>query len=194
MLSLTAERQVAQLIQDHKLDMGQALGDLSDHAQRLIPFQRVHHLEGGEEAHTAVVVRTSCVPGTAQVARGCEEAAFAARSTAHPGCRVIRTAGIVTLRQQPSTANWTVFVSHEFGAVYVFGCSALREEQRQALLDSRVLAVKGWSASGANGQFDRGNANGSHALARETWKAGESGFSLADVAVSRQHIDRMYKP
>lgn len=168
MLFLPAERQVVQLIEDHKLDMGQALGDLSGHAQRLTPFQRVHHLEGGEEAHTAVVVRTSCVPGAAQVARGYGEAAFAARSTAHPGCRFIRTAGIVTLRQQPSTANWTVFVSYEFGAVNVIVRSALREEQVQALVHYRVLAVNWWSASGANGQCDRENAVGSHALARET--------------------------
>lgn len=65
---------------------------------------------------------------------------------------VIRTAGIVTLRQQPSTANGTIFVSieDEFGAVQVIVWSAVREEQRQVLLESRLMAVKGvWQRRGA---------------------------------------------
>jgi error-prone DNA polymerase len=69
-----------------------------------------------------------------------------------PDGRVIRTAGIVTLRQQPSTAKGTIFVSleDEFGAVQVIVWSAVREEQRQVLLESRLLAVKGvWQRRGA---------------------------------------------
>lgn len=61
-------------------------------------------------------------------------------------------AGIVTLRQQPSTANGTVFVSleDEFGAIQVIVWSALRDEQRSVLLESRLLAVKGvWQKRGS---------------------------------------------
>ena len=68
-----------------------------------------------------------------------------------PDGRVIRTAGIVTLRQQPSTAKGTIFVSleDEFGAVQVIVWSAVRDEQRQVLLESRLLAVKGvWERRG----------------------------------------------
>ncbi|EJE50481.1 DNA-directed DNA polymerase III PolC [Acidovorax sp. CF316] len=68
-----------------------------------------------------------------------------------PDGRVIRTAGIVTLRQQPSTAKGTIFVSleDEFGTVQVIVWSSVRDEQRQVLLESRVLAVKGvWQRRG----------------------------------------------
>jgi error-prone DNA polymerase len=68
-----------------------------------------------------------------------------------PDGRVIRTAGIVTLRQQPSTAKGTIFVSleDEFGAIQVIVWSAVRDEQRQVLLESRLLAVKGvWERRG----------------------------------------------
>lgn len=69
-----------------------------------------------------------------------------------PDGREVRVAGIVTLRQQPSTANGTVFVSleDEFGAIQVIVWSALRDEQRNVLLESRLLAVKGvWQKRGA---------------------------------------------
>jgi len=68
-----------------------------------------------------------------------------------PDGRVIRTAGIVTLRQQPSTAKGTIFVSleDEFGSVQVIVWSSVRDEQRQVLLESRLLAVKGvWERRG----------------------------------------------
>ncbi len=68
-----------------------------------------------------------------------------------PDGRVIRTAGIVTLRQQPSTAKGTIFVSleDEFGTVQVIVWSSVRDEQRQVLLESRLLAVKGvWQRRG----------------------------------------------
>ena len=69
-----------------------------------------------------------------------------------PDGREVRVAGIVTLRQAPSSAKGTLFVSleDEFGAVQVIVWSALRDEQRQVLLESRLLAVKGiWQRRGA---------------------------------------------
>lgn len=63
----------------------------------------------------------------------------------------MRTAGIVTLRQQPATANGTIFVSleDEHGATQVIVWRSLRETQRQVLLGSRLLAVKGrWQRQG----------------------------------------------
>ena len=69
-----------------------------------------------------------------------------------PDGREVRVAGIVTLRQAPSSAKGTLFVSleDEFGVVQVIVWSALRDEQRQVLLESRLLAVKGiWQRRGA---------------------------------------------
>ena len=69
-----------------------------------------------------------------------------------PNGRVVRTAGIVTLRQQPAMANGTIFVSleDESGSVQVIVWRSVREGQRQALLESRMLAVKGmWQRNGA---------------------------------------------
>jgi len=68
-----------------------------------------------------------------------------------PNGRLVRTAGIVTLRQQPSTANGTVFLSleDEHGATQVIVWRDVREAQRQVLLGSRLLAVKGrWQRQG----------------------------------------------
>ncbi|MDT0139105.1 error-prone DNA polymerase [Acidovorax sp. PRC11] len=68
-----------------------------------------------------------------------------------PHGRVVRTAGIVTLRQQPETAKGTIFVSleDEHGATQVIVWRGVREAQRQVLLESRLLAVKGrWQHEG----------------------------------------------
>lgn len=68
-----------------------------------------------------------------------------------PNGRTVRTAGIVTLRQQPSTANGAVFVSleDEHGDIQIIVWSQLREEQRKVLLGARLLAVKGrWQRRG----------------------------------------------
>lgn len=68
-----------------------------------------------------------------------------------PNGRLVRTAGIVTLRQQPDTANGTIFVSleDEFGATQVIVWRDVREAQREVLLRSRLLAVKGrWQRQG----------------------------------------------
>jgi error-prone DNA polymerase len=53
--------------------------------------------------------------------------------------------GIVTVRQQPQTANGTIFVTieDETGPVNVIVWRSVREEQREALLASRLLAVRG---------------------------------------------------
>ncbi len=68
-----------------------------------------------------------------------------------PDGRVVRTAGIVTLRQQPGTANGTIFVSleDEHGATQVIVWRAVRDAQRQVLLGARLLAVEGrWQRQG----------------------------------------------
>lgn len=68
-----------------------------------------------------------------------------------PNGRVVRTAGIVTLRQQPDTANGTIFVSleDEEGATQVIVWKDLREAQREVLLGARLLAVRGrWQRQG----------------------------------------------
>jgi len=68
-----------------------------------------------------------------------------------PNGRTVTTAGIVTLRQQPDTANGTIFVSleDEHGATQVIVWRGVREAQRQVLLESRLLAVKGrWQKEG----------------------------------------------
>ena len=65
--------------------------------------------------------------------------------------QLVRTAGIVTLRQQPVTANGVVFVSleDEYGAIQVIVWEHVRERQRQVLLGSRLLAVQGrWQRQG----------------------------------------------
>ncbi|AKJ27839.1 error-prone DNA polymerase [Caldimonas brevitalea] len=59
--------------------------------------------------------------------------------------RLARACGIVTMRQQPGTANGTVFVSleDETGSVNVIVWPRLRERYRTALLHARLLAVYG---------------------------------------------------
>jgi error-prone DNA polymerase len=64
---------------------------------------------------------------------------------------VVRTAGIVTLRQQPDTANGTIFVSleDEDGATQVIVWRDVKEKQRRVLLESRLMAVQGkWQRQG----------------------------------------------
>ncbi len=68
-----------------------------------------------------------------------------------PDRRLVRHAGIVTLRQQPETASGVVFVSleDETGVVQVIVWRRLRERFRQVLLRSRLLAVHGhWQREG----------------------------------------------
>lgn len=68
-----------------------------------------------------------------------------------PDGRLVRTCGIVTLRQQPETANGTVFVSleDETGVVQVICWKRLRDRQRDVLLGARLMAVYGrWQKEG----------------------------------------------
>ena len=70
---------------------------------------------------------------------------------ATPDGRRVHYCGIVTLRQQPSTASGTVFVSleDETGVVQVICWKSLRDKQRRELLQARLLAVHGtWQREG----------------------------------------------
>jgi error-prone DNA polymerase len=66
-----------------------------------------------------------------------------------PDGRPAWACGIVTMRQQPDTANGTIFVTleDETGSVNVIVWRHVREQQRRALLGSRLMAVAGqWQA------------------------------------------------
>lgn len=68
-----------------------------------------------------------------------------------PDGRLVRYAGIVTVRQQPETANGTIFINleDETGNVQVIVWKSLRERQRPEVLRSRLLAVYGsWQREG----------------------------------------------
>ena len=68
-----------------------------------------------------------------------------------PDGRLARACGIVTVRQQPETANGTVFISleDETGVVQVICWKSLRDAQRRELLKSRLLVVYGtWQREG----------------------------------------------
>ncbi|MBW8828440.1 MAG: hypothetical protein JF606_03210 [Burkholderiales bacterium] len=70
---------------------------------------------------------------------------------ATPNGRLVRYCGIVTLRQQPETANGTVFISleDETGVVQVICWKSLRDAQRKDLLRFRLLVVHGkWQREG----------------------------------------------
>lgn len=70
---------------------------------------------------------------------------------AAPNGRLVRYGGIVTLRQQPETANGTVFISleDETGVVQVICWKSLRDAQHKELLRSRLLVVYGtWQREG----------------------------------------------
>ncbi len=62
-----------------------------------------------------------------------------------PSGRQVAACGLVTVRQQPQTANGTIFVTleDETGPVNVIVWEQVRERQREALLQSRLLAVHG---------------------------------------------------
>ncbi|HEX7889444.1 MAG TPA: error-prone DNA polymerase [Ramlibacter sp.] len=62
-----------------------------------------------------------------------------------PHNRRVGACGIVTVRQQPQTANGTIFVTleDETGPVNVIVWKHVREKQREALLHSKLMAVRG---------------------------------------------------
>ncbi|MGC4365414.1 error-prone DNA polymerase [Hydrogenophaga sp. R2] len=68
-----------------------------------------------------------------------------------PDRRLVRHAGLVTLRQQPETAGGVMFVTleDETGVVQAIVWRRLRERYRRALMQSRLLAVYGvWQREG----------------------------------------------
>ena len=68
-----------------------------------------------------------------------------------PNGTPVRYCGIVTLRQQPETANGVIFVSleDETGVVQVIAWRSIKEAQRHELLNARLLAVRGtWQREG----------------------------------------------
>ena len=71
-----------------------------------------------------------------------------------PNGRKVRACGIVTVRQQPHTAHGTIFITleDETGPVNVIVWRSLREQQRDEVLQSRLLAVEGiWQRDVASG-------------------------------------------
>lgn len=75
----------------------------------------------------------------------------AAELADYPNGRIAHACGIVTLRQQPDTANGTIFVSleDETGVVQVICWKRIREHQRAPLLQSRLMGVHGtWQREG----------------------------------------------
>jgi error-prone DNA polymerase len=62
-----------------------------------------------------------------------------------PHNRRVGACGIVTVRQQPQTANGTIFVTieDETGPVNVIVWKHVREQQRDALLHAKLMAVRG---------------------------------------------------
>ncbi|MDI1258289.1 error-prone DNA polymerase [Aquabacterium sp.] len=65
--------------------------------------------------------------------------------------QLVRYCGLVTLRQQPDTANGVIFVSleDETGVVQVICWRSIKEAQRKELLNSKLLAVYGtWQSEG----------------------------------------------
>ena len=78
----------------------------------------------------------------------------AAQLDALPHGRRVTACGIVTVRQQPGTANGTIFVTleDETGPVNVIVWPSIREQQREPLLRARLLAVHGtWQRDVASG-------------------------------------------
>jgi len=78
----------------------------------------------------------------------------ASELNALPNGRQVAGCGIVTVRQQPQTANGTIFVTleDETGPVNVIVWKSLRESQRAELLHARLLAVFGvWQRSEESG-------------------------------------------
>jgi error-prone DNA polymerase len=69
----------------------------------------------------------------------------AAELHGQPDGRLVRACGLVTMRQQPGTAKGVMFVTleDETGCVNVIVWKSLRERQRTAAVQSRLLAVYG---------------------------------------------------
>ena len=119
-----------------------------------------------------------------------------------PNGRIVRYCGIVTLRQQPETANGTVFISleDETGVVQVICWKSLRDAQRKELLRSRLLVVYGtWQREGDVKNLIAGQARRPDAAARAAGDR-ESGFQVRSellmdtalpIAPRRIHLTRL---
>ncbi len=71
-----------------------------------------------------------------------------------PDGRLVRACGLVTMRQQPGTAKGVMFVTleDETGSINVIVWKSLRERQRAAAVQSRLLAVDGvWQRDSESG-------------------------------------------
>ena len=69
-----------------------------------------------------------------------------------PNGRLVRTTGIVTVRQRPGTAKGTIFVTleDETGVINVIVWNHVIQTQRRALLAASLLTVHGvWQRQGA---------------------------------------------
>ena len=63
----------------------------------------------------------------------------------YPSGRLVRACGIVTMRQRPQTAKGVVFVTleDETGSVNVIVWKSVKEQFRQVVYQSRLMAVYG---------------------------------------------------
>jgi error-prone DNA polymerase len=78
----------------------------------------------------------------------------AAQMRDYPTGRLVRACGIVTMRQQPGTAKGVVFVTleDETGSVNVIVWKAVKEQFRDVVYQSRLMAVFGvWQRDEASG-------------------------------------------
>ena len=69
----------------------------------------------------------------------------AAQMRDYPSGRLVRACGIVTMRQRPQTAKGVVFLTleDETGSVNVIVWKSVREQFRQTVYQSRLMAVYG---------------------------------------------------
>jgi error-prone DNA polymerase len=77
-----------------------------------------------------------------------------------PNGRLVRYAGIVTVRQQPETSNGTIFIGleDETGNIQVIVWRSLRDSQRAVVMRSRLLEVHGvWQREGDATSIVAGN-------------------------------------
>ncbi|MBC7609078.1 MAG: error-prone DNA polymerase [Polaromonas sp.] len=86
----------------------------------------------------------------------------ASQLNALPDGEDVSACGIVTVRQQPSTAKGTVFVTleDETGTVNVIVWKSLRETQRAEVLHARLLAVHGMWQRSEESENESGKAKG----------------------------------
>ena len=115
-------------------------------ARKLYDIIRLDHFRGFESYWAIPASEETAMNGTWVPAPGRELfAALHQQLGELPHNRRVGACGIVTVRQQPQTANGTIFVTleDETGPVNVIVWKHVRERQREALLHSRLMAVRG---------------------------------------------------